>query len=105
MPHAVGLVVLRGGRVRAGAERGGERGGDTSLERVAGELLQLHLDLLERLPLALANLDEEDLQQVAVVVRGRRAGAVRAVEEAAGHVEADGARTRLGARGGVRGAH
>jgi hypothetical protein len=63
------------------AQRRRERRGHAPLERVAGHLLHLALDRLQRLPLALADLDREQLQEVAVVVRRRRAGPLGPVEQ------------------------
>ena len=104
VPDPFGL--RRGGDgVGAGGERGRERGGGAPLERVAAQPGELRLDLLERLSFALADLDEEQLEQMAVAVGGGGAGAVRPVEQTARDVEAHGARARLGARDGVRGAH
>ena len=52
---------------------------------------------------ALADLDREQLEEVAVVVRRRGAGAFGSVEQSVRDVEADRPRARRGARRGVGG--
>ena len=93
------LVVGRlPARLDRRAERGGERRGDAALERVAGELRHLLLDDLERDAFALADLDREQLEEVAVVVGRRGAGALGAREQPVRDVEANRPRARRGAR-------
>ena len=66
------------------------------LEQVTGEVAHLALDDFERLPLALTDLDREQLEQVTVAVRRRGAGTLGPIEQSVRDVEAD--RTRTGRR-------
>src|SRR6185295_6574989 len=83
---------------RVDAQRWRERRGDAAFQCVAGEILHFLLDNVECGALALTDLDGEQLEQVSVVVRGRRAGAIRSIEKAACHIEPHraGARRRTG---------
>ena len=69
----------------------------------ASPVSSLHflLDDVERDALALADLDREQLKEVAVVVRRRGAGAFWSLEQPVGDVKANRARARRGARRGV----
>src|SRR5450432_322324 len=105
MPHAIVRAVVRHHAIRARTERRRERRCNSALERVACETAHLDLDLSQREPFALADLDEEELQQVPVAVGRRRARAVRMIEQPGGHIESNRAGTRLRSRGAICGAH
>ena len=53
------------------AEGRGKRRRDATLQGVSRDVLHLALDDVERDPLALTNLDREELEEVAIVVRSR----------------------------------
>src|SRR5262249_10913662 len=94
-PGEYGRRLARGGGGHAaGMERRRERLGDAAFEGIAGDADQLFLDMIERLPLSLADFDREELEQVTIVIRGGRAGSLRAIQEPARHIEADRPRAR-----------
>ena len=67
--------------------------------------MELAFDRIESRALALPNLDGEQLEKMAVVVRRRGAGAFGPVEKPAGDVEANRAGTGRSSRGSISGSH
>lgn len=104
-PYAVELAVADDRDVGSRAECGGERRANASLERIARELDELRLDALERLALALPNLDVKELKEMAISIGRRRSSAFGAIEQAVRDVESDRARAEGRAGRGIGGAH
>lgn len=104
-PDAVELAVAGDRDVGSRAERGGERRGHAPFESIARELDELRLDALERLPLALPDLDVKELKEMAISIGRRRPSALGAIEQAIRDVEPDCSRAEGGAGRGVGRAH
>lgn len=102
-PAPLAVVIARNRLDAAGVERGREQRGDPSLQRVTGHGDHLALDDLQRLSLTLADLDRQQLKQMAVIVRRRRSLAFGTIDQAAGDVEANRAGGRRGASRGIGG--
>src|SRR5688572_31816880 len=100
-PYTIELAIAHDRDVRARTERRCERGGNPSLEGIARELDQLRLDALEGLPLPLANLDVQQLEEVTIAVGRGCSGTFGAVEQTVGDVESNGACAERRASGGV----
>jgi hypothetical protein len=83
------VVVVCYGRVGAGVESGSERGSDAALECIAGNVAHLMLDLFEALSLALSDLDGEQLEEMAIIVRRCGSCSFRTIEQSIGDVESD----------------
>ena len=94
------LITLRRD-VRFGRERRLQGCGDSAFQRVARDAFEFLSDGIERLPLPLPNLDGEELQEMPVVICGRRPGPFRAIQQPYRDVEPYRPRTRRRARGRV----
>src|SRR6476660_2073345 len=90
------VVVVCYGGVSACVQSRSERRRDAALECIACNVAHLMLDLFEALSLALPDLDREQLEEVAIIVRRCGTGSFRTIEQSAGDVEPDGARSRCG---------
>jgi hypothetical protein len=78
---AVRLILIVGDcQVRAGGEGWRKRASDPAFESVSSDVSHLVLDGVEALALALSDLDREELKQVAIVVRRRRASSLGAIK-------------------------
>ena len=91
-------ILLRRAGIHLQRQRGRERRGDAPFQRIAGDFPHLLLDRVERLPFTLADLDGEQLQQMAIAVGGGRSGALRSIEQTTRDIEANGPRAGHGPR-------
>jgi len=100
-PGEHGIVVMPLDFIGSGAKSRGQGRRHAPLERVAGEILHLRLDDIERGALSLPDLDGEQLQEMPVVVGCGSSRALRTVQQPTRDIEPDRTRTRRSPRGRV----
>ena len=80
VPSECNVTVVRNCFIRAGTKRGRKRLRNLPLERITGDVAQLGADGIEALPLALSDLDGQQLQEMPVPVRRAGTGSLRPIE-------------------------